>query len=461
MGVRAVGLAEGRPALGGVAALFTTLTRRVLSRLLALGLRRLGLLRHARPEVAVLGLERLTRRVHGPALGAALLLGFALVRLARVSGSGSRGNDKDREGADDDEQSFHSCRQGAVSCSNEADSERFWTVASNFAPVPALSPAEGGRPQGRRCTFLRRGGTVKRSFTGYAATAALGAPGRRTRIPWTPTRATTTGSTSSLTVHWKSTARPEMSRGAAPSAAQEGLEARRPVRSRGKSAATGRAADVSAKGNYAYLRCSTSRPAAAAASRSSTSPTPPPRRPVGYVPSHPTPSPARARRSSRSTRRVQGRPARLPEREVPAARPTASAASAWSTSPTRRSRRSSSRARVTSRRRTAARATACRRPRPTRRTPRSLEQRAAGEDRQGLRRPRGRHGGARRRHPRHHEPEQAEAGLRDQPRRVAQTGPTRPARRRRVQPRHGRQADRRPRRDARCPTGTAATSRST
>ena len=44
-------------------------------------------------------------------------------------------------------------------------------------------------------------------------------------------------------------------------------------------------------------------------------------------------------------------------------------------------------------------------------------------DRQGLRRPRRRHGGGRRRHPRHHQPLQAEAGLRDQPR------PVRPARR--------------------------------
>ena len=69
-------------------------------------------------------------------------------------------------------------------------------------------------------------------------------------------------------------------------------------------------------------------------------------------------------------------------------------------------------------------------------------------DRQGLRRPRRRHGGARRRHPRHHQPLQAEDRLRDQPRPVRADRPDAAARRLRVQPRHDRQAHRRPRHHA-------------
>ena len=70
------------------------------------------------------------------------------------------------------------------------------------------------------------------------------------------------------------------------------------------------------------------------------------------------------------------------------------------------------------------------------------------QDRQGLRGARRRPRGARRRHPRHHEPEQAHDRLRDQPRPVRPDRPQPPARRRGLQPRHDRQAHRRARRDA-------------
>ena len=104
---------------------------------------------------------------------------------------------------------------------------------------------------------------------------------------------------------------------------------------------------------------------------------------------------------------------------------TAWAASAWSTSATRIGRRSSSRAPATSRRSPAASRAGSRRPRPTRRTPRRV---AEPGQRPQVRRAGRRHGGARRRHPRHHEPEQAGQGRRVEPR----LDPRRPGRRART-----------------------------
>ena len=81
----------------------------------------------------------------------------------------------------------------------------------------------------------------------------------------------------------------------------------------------GRVADVSAKGNYAYLTdVLRAARAAAAACRSSTSPTRRTRQDVGYVPSH-VDTFSRRGLAGRDDEHavVQGRPARLPERVVP------------------------------------------------------------------------------------------------------------------------------------------------
>ena len=142
---------------------------------------------------------------------------------------------------------------------------------------------------------------------------------------------------------------------------------------------------------------------------------------------------------------VQGRPARLPERVVPGhdqRRRRHLARGRLQPRPPEEARRGRGRLHQEGRLAVGRRAA-------DQGQPDALRVRLAEPARRSLVRRAGRrHGGTRRRHPRHHQSVQAEARGRVEPRLDRAGRPRPPARRRGLQPRHGRQEDRRQGRDA-------------